>query len=168
MAEANNGELVKTTDPRIIARASEIRQQLLQFRFDCFRSVRPAIIPTAEGLRPRSRDLLASLGASLEGAPEERGSLLTFFKSCHDPRTREPLDSPQDALVAVILEICHAYPDLFSVRVGGDQDSLAKNTNNSCAITGNGPSSATKQSAACSTLWGFTARTELEKTGFSG
>src|SRR5215471_5443588 len=114
-----------------------------------------------------AREATEPIAAPLEGVSEEGAGLLTFFKSCHDQRTRAPLTSTEDARVAVILEICHAYPDLFSVRVGGDQDSLANNTNKFVRDFGEGRSSATREWAACSTLSGSTARTGQENAGFS-
>lgn len=125
MAETIKRGLLKPGDPRMVKLAGAFRRQLLRFRFNSYHSVRPAIIPGAEELRPRSRDLLSSLAAPW--APNQFVSrlLLEFFKLHQDPSTREPLAPRQDAMLAILFEIIHKSPTLPSVRVG----ELAKSAN---------------------------------------
>ncbi len=86
------------------------------------------MVPGAEELRPRSRDLFSSLCAPLVGHRLWIACLLSFIKESHDPVTREPLEPRQEALHAVLWEIIHRASPLSNVRVGG-QNSLATATN---------------------------------------
>jgi hypothetical protein len=128
MAESNKRELVKPCDPRIVKFASQIREELLLFRFRHYQSIRPAVIPGAEELRPRARDLLASLAAPLKTNPCEARLLLQYFKYFHDPSSRESLSPRQDGLLAVLFELVHRRPGVPSVRIGGS-GSLTEFTN---------------------------------------
>ena len=86
------------------------------------------MVPGAEELRPRSRDLFSSLGAPLVRRKFWIGSLLGFIKLNHDRVTREPLEPRQEALHAVLCEIIHRESALPNIRVRG-QNSLATATN---------------------------------------
>lgn len=128
MAESNKVGLFRPGHPSVVKVASQLRQKLLRFRFNFYKSIRPAMIPGAEELRPRSRDLLSSLAAPLVRRKFWIGSLLGFIKLNHDRVTREPLEPWQEALLAVLWEIIHRASPLPNVRVGG-QNSLATATN---------------------------------------
>jgi len=128
MAETNKSGLPKPNHPSAVTVASVLRQRLLRFRFNFYKSIRPAMVPGAEELRPRSRDLLSSLAAPLVRRKFWIGALLGFIKLNHDRVTREPLEPRYEALHAVIWEIIHREAPLPNVRVGG-QNSLATATN---------------------------------------
>lgn len=117
ITESNNCDLVRPSDPRLVKLAGDLQQQLLRFRFRAYNSIRQAGIPGSENLRPRSRDILQILVAPLVRDLLLRGLLLEFFKSTHDPATREPLLPLQDALLAVLFEFAHFYADVPCIRV---------------------------------------------------
>jgi hypothetical protein len=119
MAETNKSELLKPGHPSMVKVASRLRQQLLRLRFNSYKLVRPALVPGAEELRPRSRDLLCSLAAPLAGSQIWTRFLLCFIKENHDPVTRESLEPRQEALLAALWEVIHRDPSLSNVRIGG-------------------------------------------------
>jgi hypothetical protein len=128
MAETSKRGLLKPGHPAVVKSASELRQRLLRFRFDFYKSNRPALVPGAEELRPRSRDLLDSLAAPLVGSQLWTQVLLGFMKLSHDPVTRESLESRHEALHAGLWEAIHLEPPLAYVRIGGKM-SLSTATN---------------------------------------
>jgi hypothetical protein len=128
MAEKNKSRLLKPGHPTVVKVSSELRQRLLQFRFDFYKSIRPALVPGAEDLRPRSRDLLSSLAAPLVGSQPWTRFLLAYMKENHDPVTRESLEPRFEALHAALWEAIHREPPLSHVRIGG-QMSLSTATN---------------------------------------
>ena len=119
MAETNKSKLLKPGHPSVVKFASDLRQQLLRFRFGFYKSIRPALVPGAEDLRPRSRDLLCSLAAPLVGSQLLTRFLLCFMKESHDAEMRESLEPRHEALLAVLWEVIHREPALPNVRIGG-------------------------------------------------
>jgi hypothetical protein len=128
MAESNKSGLLKPSHPSMVKYASDLRQKLLRFRFNSYKSIRPAVVSGAEQLRPRSRDLLCSLAAPLAGSQLWTRFLLEFIQQHHDPVTREPLEPRHEALHAVLWRAIHQESPLRNIRVGG-QNSLATATN---------------------------------------
>jgi hypothetical protein len=128
MAETNRGGLFKSGHPSVVKAAGQLRRALLKFRFNSYKSTRPAVVPGAEELRPRSRDLLYSLAAPLIGRKFWIGCLLGFIKLNHDPVTRESLEPRHEALHAALWGLIHQQPPLPNLRVGG-KNSLATATN---------------------------------------
>jgi hypothetical protein len=116
MAETMKRKLVKPGDPRMVSLAKDLRQMLLKFRFNSYRSIGPAPLSGAENLRPRSRDLLCSLAAPVRRSRMMVVTLSNFVKRHHDPVTREPLGPRQDALLAILFQMVHHHP-AGSVRV---------------------------------------------------
>jgi hypothetical protein len=128
MAETNKSGLFKPAHPTVVKVASELRQRLLRFRFDFYKSIRPASVKGAEDLRPRSRDLLCSLAAPLVESQPWTRFLLAYMKENHDPVTRESLEPRFEALHAALWETVHQEPPFSNVRIGG-QMSLSTATN---------------------------------------
>jgi hypothetical protein len=118
MDETDRSDLQKPWDPRIVAAADEMRGQLLQFRLERYSSISPRIISGAEKLRPRSRDLLGSLLAPLEGVKHSDEFLLAFFMDTHDPSTRDLLSPAQSAVIGALFEIIHHPGNVGFVQVG--------------------------------------------------
>jgi hypothetical protein len=118
MDETDRYDLRKPWDPQILAAADVMRGQLLQFRLERYASISPRIIPGAEKLRPRSRDLLSSLIAPLEGVETAEQFLLGFFTVMHDPSTRDLLSPVQGAVVAALFELVHLEDKVGHVLVG--------------------------------------------------
>jgi hypothetical protein len=117
MAETMKRKLVKPGDPRMVSLAKDLRQMLLKFRFNSYRSIGPAPLLGAENLRPRSRDLFCSLAAPVRRSRIIVVTLSNFVKRHHDPVTREPLGPRQDALLSVLFQVLHHHPPAGSVRV---------------------------------------------------
>jgi hypothetical protein len=61
MSETDRVDLHKPWDPEIVKAADALQGSLLQFRLEKYRSIAWRLVPGAEQLRPRSRDLLGSL-----------------------------------------------------------------------------------------------------------
>jgi hypothetical protein len=104
MSETERTDLPKPWDEHIVKAAEAVRAQLLQLRLERYASIFPRTIPGAEKLRPRSRDLLCSLLAPLEGVDEIEQLLLAFFLGTHDPSTRDLLSPAQAAAVGALFE----------------------------------------------------------------
>jgi hypothetical protein len=107
MNETDRSDLRKPWDTEIVKAADVLRGQLLKFRLDHYASVSPRVILGAEELRPRSRDLLSSLLAPLDGVEVLDQLLLAFFVGIHDPSTRDLLSPAQSAVVAALFEFAH-------------------------------------------------------------
>ena len=118
MNETDRSDLQKPWDPQIVKEAEAVRGQLLQFRLEHYASISPRTIVGAEKLRPRSRDLLSSLLAPLDGVEVIRQLLLAFFISTHDPSTRDLLSPAQSAVVAALFEFVHHPANVGFVQVG--------------------------------------------------
>lgn len=125
MAETKKTELLRPGHPSMTKIAANLRRQLLKFRLRSYKSIRPAVVPGAEALRPRSRDLLHSLAAPVENQRWTK-ILLGFMELTHDPVTREGLDPRHEALIAAVWEDVHREPSLSYVRFGGDSGLRAK------------------------------------------
>jgi hypothetical protein len=117
MNETDRADLRKPWDPLLVEAADSVRGQLLQFRLERFASVSPRLISGAEKLRPRSRDLLSSLIAPLEGDKFLQELLLVLFDGIHDRSTRDLLSPTQAAVVAALFEFVHGWPESGHVQV---------------------------------------------------
>lgn len=115
--EANKPGLLKPTDPKIEQLAMDLQQQLLQFRFEHYRSVELPEICGAEALRPRTRDLFRCLAAVYPEDSYKQEYLLDFFKF-HDATTREPLSPPQNAILRELFAAAHYHTESKSFTVG--------------------------------------------------
>jgi hypothetical protein len=118
MSETDRVDLRKPWDPQIVREADYVRGELLQFRLERYASVANRTVSGAEKLRPRSRDLLSSLIAPLEGDEDLEQLLLGLFVNVHDPLTRDLLSPTQSAVVAGLFEFIHSFPEAGYVQVG--------------------------------------------------
>jgi hypothetical protein len=126
MNETDKTDLRKPWDAQIVKAADDLRGQLLQFRLERYATISPRSIPGPEKLRPRSRDLLSSLLAPLEGVEVVEQFLLAFFISTHDPSTRDLLSPSQAAVIAALFESVHHPANPGFVRVGVVADLAAQ------------------------------------------
>jgi hypothetical protein len=117
MAETGNRELRKPDDPGMMSMAAICRRQLLKLRFNRHGSIRPAVIPGLEVLRPRSRDLFGSLAAPILRCPPVGQILLGHLHRYQDPVTGESLSSRQAALLAVLFRVIHQPSPISSVGI---------------------------------------------------
>ena len=79
MFENKCATLLEIEDPGIQQLADSLRAQLLRFRLDNFKNVRPVPVPGDEVLRPRARDILRALTAVHPEDSQRSQDLLTFF-----------------------------------------------------------------------------------------
>ncbi len=110
MTEANDPNLIKPNDPGLEQEAAELQAQLLQFRFDHYKTLQIPTIAGAEALRPRTRDLLACLTAPCVEDEERCTFLLQFFR-WQAASTVEPLSPPQSAVLGALFSLAHRRPD---------------------------------------------------------
>jgi hypothetical protein len=164
MAETNKGGLLKPSHPSMVTHASDLRQRLLRFRFGYYKSIRPAPVQGAEGLRPRSRDLLCSLAAPLVGSRLWTRFLLEFMEETHDPVTRESLEPRREALLAAVWEASHRALSDSRVRIGGEA-SLTTATNELLRRAGERLSVAARGVGSMLAAMGFRS-TRRMKTGW--
>jgi hypothetical protein len=118
MSENNRVDLHKPWDPEIVKAADGLQGSLLQFRLEKYGSIAWRLVPGAERLRPRSRDLLGSLLAALPKESAAEKSLLEFFRDVHNPSTRNLLSPAQHAVVAALFKFVHLCPEAGHVQVG--------------------------------------------------
>jgi len=118
MTETSRTDLIKPTDPRLLQLTDEFQKQLLEFRLAHYKSIRPAVIPGAEKLRPRSRDLLNSLAAPLAGDKLCSELILAFFREIHEPENKEILPPAQSAVLAALFTLIHLSTDCDCITVG--------------------------------------------------
>ena len=118
MTEVNEPNLLKPTDARIMKIAGELQQKCLQFRFDHYKTVKPAAIRDADKLRPRTRDLLSSLAAPFAHDAEWVELLSNFFLRIHDPATAEPLSPAHNAVLAALFWHIHVRGQKECIGIG--------------------------------------------------
>lgn len=111
MTEATRSDLLPPTDPIIEAQAAELQKALLQFRFEHYKSIRPAVVPGAEKLRPRDRDLLSCLAAPFRGIGFIRQFLLKFFEMQAHMKAA-PLPLAENAVLSCLYFLAHFQPGL--------------------------------------------------------
>jgi hypothetical protein len=118
MSETQKPNLLRPSDPRMLACAAELQQKLLRFRFNSYGKLRPVRIPGDEQLRPRSRDILSCLAAPVgQKFTELRMTLLHYLKFHHDQQSRDGLEVRQDAMLALLFGVMHHNPELPYIRV---------------------------------------------------
>jgi hypothetical protein len=154
MSETERTDLPKPWDERIVKAADAVRGQLLQLRLERYASVSPRTIPGAEKLRPRSRDLLSSLLAPLEGVKDIEQLLLAFFFATHDPSTRNLLSPAQAAAVGALFEFVHFSANPASVQISA----VAEIANQILAATGERIKPNARATSDLLTSMGFSAR----------
>jgi hypothetical protein len=132
MAETDRVDLQKPWSAESLTAADALRCSLLRLRLEKYSSISWRLVPGAEQLRPRSRDLLGSLVAALPIGSAAEKSLFEFFRDVHNPSTRNLLSPAQDAVVAALFKFVHLYPEAGCVQVG----KIAKLTNESLKASG--------------------------------
>ena len=106
MDETADGTLAKPTDAVIESLATDLQDQLLQFRFDKYRSVSTSAVAGSEKLRPRNRDLLISLAAPIADDAHACSSLASLFES-YEKLMVEPLPAAYNAVLGAVFFLAH-------------------------------------------------------------
>jgi hypothetical protein len=104
--ETKRPDLARPGDPEIIAAANDIQMQLLQYRFEKLRTLRPTKVPGDEGLHARARDLYEALGLALE---ENTECCKWLLRCCEDQQraNREPLPPKEAAVLQTLYKAIH-------------------------------------------------------------
>jgi hypothetical protein len=97
--------------------AADLRAQLLRYRLERYKTVRPAAVAGDEALRPRTQDLLRSLAAAYAQDLERSQRLFKFFESGQGIPA-EPLGPEQNAVLRALFSLIHLHEDFSSIRVG--------------------------------------------------
>jgi hypothetical protein len=108
---------MRPSDIEVKRETIALQAQLLEFRFENFRSVTPGPIYGDEILRPRSRDLLRVLAATHMGNLERSRRLLEFFKS-GQAIPHEPLSPEQNAVLRALYYATHLDNVFDSIQTG--------------------------------------------------
>jgi hypothetical protein len=117
MFETARTDLVRPDDGEVVREAAILQGQLLQFRFENYRTVQLGPIPGDEILRPRSRDLLRALSAAHPQDVNRSQQRLRFFES-GQAVPEEPLSPEQNAVLLSLYSIIHLRKDYTSVQTG--------------------------------------------------
>ncbi len=112
MSESKSTALVRTDEPAVQQQAADLQAQLLRFRFENYKTVKPAAVPGDEVLRPRTRDLLRALSAGHARDTQRCQGLLKFFES-GEAVPLEPLNPEHNAVLRALFAMIH--PGDFSL-----------------------------------------------------
>jgi len=117
MHESMRTNLMRPSDIEVEREAAILQAQLLRFRFENYRRVKPGPIYGDENLRPRSRDLLRVLASTHMQNVERSSLLLEFFKS-GQAIPHEPLSPEQNAVLRALYSVIHIRNDYDSIQTG--------------------------------------------------
>src|SRR6266852_262069 len=106
MAESDRTSVCGVDDPSVKELAAKLQAQLLQFRFENYRKISTPVIAGIEWLKPRSREMLASLAAPCAGVMETLLPLIEFFNT-REIHSREPLPPPENAVLTALFSQIH-------------------------------------------------------------
>ena len=117
MQETSRTDLLRTTDPEIVAAAEELQGQLLMYRFRKYSTLQLPQIPGSENLRSRNRDLYEAMALPIADDPESCARLLECMGQQHEFQ-RQPLAPNQTAVLETLFEQIHVHPDqgTFAIR----------------------------------------------------
>src|SRR5713101_505733 len=116
MSESKSTALCRTDEPKVQQMAAELQAQLLNFRFENYKTVKPAAVAGDELLRPRTRDLLRALSAGHAQDTERCQGLLKFFQS-GEAVPLEPLSPDHNAVLRALFALIHPR-EFVSVWIG--------------------------------------------------
>jgi hypothetical protein len=106
MSESKSTALCRTDEPKVQQMAAELQAQLLNFRLENYKTVKPAAVAGDEVLRPRTRDLLRSISAGHPQDAERCQALLKFFES-GEAVPLEPLSPEHNAVLRALFALIH-------------------------------------------------------------
>jgi hypothetical protein len=123
MFETKSTSLVRTDDPKVQQLAMHLQAQLLRFRLENFKTVRPAPVPGDEALRPRTRDLLWALTAAHARHAQRSQRVLQFFQS-GEGLPSEPLSREQNAVLRMLFHVVHLREKFDCVTISNLTDAV--------------------------------------------
>ncbi len=128
MFECKSSTLLEIGDPKIQQLAQHLRAQLLRFRLDNFKNVKPVPVPGDEVLRPRARDLLRALTAATAQDAQRSQTLRHFFET-GQVLPSEPLSTEQTVVLQFLFSLVHAgesYSSIWVAEVTSNVNSFLK------------------------------------------
>src|SRR5260370_12557035 len=117
MFQSKSSALVRVDEPKVQQMAADLQAQLLRFRLENYKAVKPTAVAGDEVLRPRTRDLLRILSAGHAQDADRCQGLLKFFQS-GEAVPLEPLSPEQNAVLRALFSAIHLHKDFSSIRVG--------------------------------------------------
>jgi hypothetical protein len=153
MFESKSSALVRLDEPKVQQMAADLQAQLLRFRLENYKTVKPAAVAGDEVLRPRTRDLLRALSAAHAQDAERCHGLLKFFES-GEAVPLEPLSPEHNAVLRALFASIHQ--DEFSYVLISD---LTNNVNCFLRAAGEGLRLLARKVGSVLTSLGFTNRT---------
>jgi hypothetical protein len=108
LQETDRTNLLRPTDPKVLAHADDVRQMLQQYRFEKFNGLSLARVPGDERLNSRGRDLYEALALPI-GDANIREFLAVQFQ-LQQNFNREPLSPTQIALLQALDSYIHENP----------------------------------------------------------
>jgi hypothetical protein len=106
LQETDRKDLLRPTDPRVLAHADYVRQMLQQYRLENFNRLSLARVPGDERLNSRTRDLYEALALPIEDANVREVLAEEFLKQQNF--NREPLSPVQAAVLQTLDWFIHA------------------------------------------------------------
>ena len=110
MQESNRTNLARPTDNKMLDIADVLRQQLLQYRFENYHSLRLPKVEGDERLHSRTRDLYQALALPLGNNSDLCEYLVTLFETQQEIN-REPLSPTSAAVLRYLYEWIHVNLD---------------------------------------------------------
>lgn len=106
MHRTDRTDLTRPDDPEIVAAADDIQKQLLQYRLEKLKTLRPTKMPGDEGLNGHARDLYEALALALEENTHYRKWL---FLCCEEQAqaNQEPLPPREAAVLNTLFKVIH-------------------------------------------------------------
>ena len=104
--ESHRTDFARTTDPEISQVADELQKQLLQFRFEKYKTLRLPKIPDDDQLHSRTRDLYEALALPV-GHDTEACQWLAMILRMQQESNRDPLSPRQSTVLQVLFLSIH-------------------------------------------------------------
>jgi hypothetical protein len=152
MKETARTDLLRPSDPAVIAETAQLQRQLLQFRFDNYHSLTVRKISDRR-LSPRTRDLISCLLAPLDIWPEFEAWLLEHFV-CESLLNKEPLPPHENAVLVALFVAVHQHINGGAISV----KDMTKYVNMGLAASGERHRLKPRQVGAILTKFGITHR----------
>jgi hypothetical protein len=118
MQETSRTDLLRTTDPEIIALGGKLQARLLNYRFRNFSKLQLTQIAGAKNLRPRQRDLCEALAFPIADDPEACARLLECMGQQNDLHNPS-LPPNQAAVLETLFQMVHPQPEQGTLTFSG-------------------------------------------------
>jgi hypothetical protein len=110
MQETSRTDLLRPTDPEIVAEADKLQGQLTKYRFQKYSTLKLVQIPSAKHLRSRDRDLYEALALPIADDPEACARLLECMGRQHDLHNPS-LPPDHAAVLETLFQLIHLQPE---------------------------------------------------------